>query len=69
MIYTNYLKRHNFICKQFLIKKKKNLNPLFLKNTFNLISIKEKEFILKNIFWKILLKISFWDNFICKTIF
>ena len=46
-----------------------DLNPLFLKNTFNLISIKEKEFILKNIFWKILLKISFWDNFICKTIF
>ena len=45
MIDTNYLKRHNFICKQFLIKKKKKFNPLFRKNTFNPILIKKKEFI------------------------
>ena len=45
------------------------LNPQFLKIDFNPILIKEKEFILKNIFWTILLKIIFWDNFIYKTIF
>ena len=50
MIFTNYLKRHNFICKKKLIKKKnKDLNHLFLKNTFNPILIKKKEFILKKI--------------------
>ena len=31
--------------KGILIKKKKKLNPLFLKNTFNPILTKEKEFI------------------------
>ena len=70
MIFTYYLKRHNFICKKKLIKKKnKDLNPLFLKNTFSPILIKEKEFIFKKYFWTILLKINFWDNFIYKTIF
>ena len=51
---------------------KNNSHPIliFLKITFSLILIKEKEFILKkNIFWTILLKINFWDNFIYKTIF
>ena len=66
MIFTTLICKNN---SHPILIKKNDLNPLFLKNTFNLISIKEKEFILKNIFWKILLKISFWDNFICKTIF
>ena len=62
---------YNFILKMILIYfhlksdlykllKEKNLNPLFLKITFNPILIKEIEFIYlflkKNIFWTILLK-------------
>ena len=51
VVFTNYLTRHNFICKKKLIKKKnKDLNPLFLKNTFNPILIKEKNSFKKNIF-------------------
>ena len=44
-----------------LFLKKKYLNPLFLKFTFNPILIKEKEFILKSFFWTILLKNNFFE--------
>ena len=49
VIFTNHLNDITLFAKEILIKKKnKDLNSL--KNTFNPILIKEKEFILKNIF-------------------
>ena len=46
VIFTNHLNDITLFAKKILIKKKnKDLNSLFLKNTFNPILIKEKEFI------------------------
>ena len=56
VIYTNYEEKNIILfANEFLIKKKnKDLNPLFLKNNFNPILIKEKKFFKK----------IFLDNFI-----
>ena len=55
VIFTNHLNDITLFAKEILIKKKnKDLNSLFLKNTFNPILIKEK----------IHLKKIFLDNFI-----
>ena len=45
------LKKITLFAKEFLIKKNKKLNLLFLKIAFNPILINEKEFIEKHIFF------------------